>query len=41
MDNTQIAAAMNISKRSVENYLSHMYDKVGVLTRDELKARLK
>ena len=40
MDNAQIAAAMNISKRSVENYLSHMYDKVDVLTRDELKERL-
>ena len=39
-DNSEIASAMNISKRSVENYLSHMYDKAGVLTRDELKARL-
>ena len=40
-ENAQIAATMNISKRSVENYLSHMYDKVGVLTRAELKERLK
>ena len=39
-NNSEIASAMNISKRSVENYLSHMYDKAGVLTRDELKARL-
>ena len=40
-DNAEIAEAMRISKRSVENYLSHMYDKAGVFSRDELKTMLK
>jgi DNA-binding NarL/FixJ family response regulator len=40
-DNGEIAELMGISKRSVENYLVHMYDKCGVQTRDQLKAKLE
>ena len=39
-DNSEIAELMSISKRSVENYLVYMYDKCGVLNRDQLKAKL-
>ena len=39
-DNGEIAELMGISKRSVENYLAHMYDKCGIQTRDQLKTKL-
>ena len=41
LTNSEIAAAMKIVKRSVENYLSRMYEKTGVFSREDLKAFLR
>jgi len=36
MNNRQIAKRLNISVRTVENYISHVYNKTGAASREEL-----
>lgn len=40
LDNSKIAELMSISKRTVENHLSRLYDKFGVQNRHQLKEKL-
>ena len=37
--NTAISEILNISKRSVENYVSRIYDKTGFSSKEELIAQ--
>ena len=39
-DNAQIAAALGITKRTVENHLSRIYDKFGVKNKHELEEKI-
>lgn len=41
LDNSKIAELMSISKRTVENHLSRLYDKFGVQNRHQLKEKLQ
>ena len=40
-DNTEIAAKMGIAEQTVKNYLSLLYDKLGVNDRDQAKRHVK
>lgn len=40
LTNEQIAEKLNIQKRSVENHISHLYDKAGVKNKFELLEKL-
>ena len=36
LNNTEIAQKLNLSVRTIENYVSRIYDKLGITTRDAL-----
>jgi DNA-binding CsgD family transcriptional regulator len=39
--NPEIAAQLHLSRRTVENYLYRVYEKLGISTRDELASALE